>query len=201
MKKIALLFSLFALLCGCYVQSVNVFFTPDLVTTVPDIKGEWISVVQLGKSLAGKNIHPWKFGDKLVDTYDDRNKYGQLEVVYFKVGDSLFMDFTAGNISKDTGYYPSVYWAAGVFPCHSLCKLTLKKDSLVLIPLNYDWFYERIKGKKLSLKYIKPQGSETNYLFLADSSSWVQFLKKYADDTGVFDPKYRFVFKRKKSNG
>jgi len=197
MKKIVLLFTFLLVLSGCYVQSLNVFYTKDLVVSAPEILGEWDSVIQLGKDVRGMKIRPWKFGENTIETYDGENKFGELEVVYFKVGEDLFMDFTAGRMTEDKHYYPNIYWAAGVLPCHSLCRVDIKGNGLIITPLDYDWFVEKIEKNQLPLRYIKPNYSSSNYVFIADSSEWIKFLKKYSRDTSVFNPKRRFVFKRK----
>ena len=198
MKKISAILTLLVILSGCYVQSLNLFYTSELVTPVPQILGEWESIVQLGKDVSNLKIHPWKFGEKAVETYDGENKFGELEVVYFKVNGNLFMDFTAGRMIPDKHYYPNIYWASAVLPCHSLCRVVLSKDTMIITPLDYDWFVDKIKKKQLSLKYIKPNYSTSNYVFISDSADWVDFLKKYGNDDRVFNPKRRFVFRKKR---
>ena len=68
---------------------------------------------------------------------------------------------------------------------------------MVIIPLNFEWFEDRIKKKKLTLSFVKADES-SNYIFTAPTKQWISFLKKYAGDKNVFDKKHRFVFKKKK---
>ena len=196
MKKPILALFLCAFLSGCYVQSLNRFYTEDLQVDLPQIVGEWLSTVQMGEDVTRENVSPWRFTAKTIETYDENNKFSELETAYFKIGDSLFMDFTAGNPLKDSAEFCNIYWGAGITLTHSLCKVSLDGNRLVLIPLNFDWFEERIKEKKLQLSFVKAD-KESNYIFTVPASRWVFFLKKYARDKEVFDEKYKFVFQKK----
>lgn len=195
MKEKVLLLLFCVLLSGCYIQSLNKFYTDDLKTELPQIAGEWISIIHMGEDVSNKNISPWKFTKGKIETYDENNKYSELEVVYFKIGDNLFMDFTAGNPSKASKDIGNFFWGAGVTHTHSLCRITFGDDNLVIIPLNIDWFEDRIKEKKLNLSLVKAD-KDSNYIFTAPTDQWISFLKTYASDKDVFSEKYKFVFKK-----
>jgi len=185
---------------GCYVQSLNVFYTDDVKVDLREIAGDWKPEIQTGESVTNKQITSWKFTTNTVETYDGDNIYSELKTVYFKVAGTYFMDFTAGDLSKgDKGNVFNGFWAAGIAPVHSLCKVDIKGDRLTLIPPDAKWFTDRIEKKKgrLSLSYVKSMDDSGNCIFTATPKEWVAFLKKYKDSEEVFNPKGIFVFTRK----
>ncbi|MBN2544120.1 hypothetical protein JXI42_14765 [bacterium] len=184
------------MLSGCYIQSLSKFYTEDLVVELPQIIGEWESVIQIGDSVSEKNISPWVFMEDKVASYDENNLYSELDVAYFKIGDVYLIDFTAGSASKDDEELGNPFWGVGITLTHSLCKIDLDRDYLVITPLNFEWFEDKIKDSTLILDYVIPD-EESNYIFTASSSDWVEFLKKHIEDEGLFAEKYKFVFKRK----
>ena len=194
MTKKILPLVLCVLLSGCYVQSINKFYTDDLKVDLPLIEGEWSSVVQIGENVSGQKIFPWEFLKDKVKTYDADNNFAELEVAYFKIGDDLFMDFTAGEPRDGV----NLFWGAGVTLTHSLCKVILREDELVLIPMDIEWFEKKIKQKDLIFSFVKAD-KNSNYIFTATPGQWVAFLRAHANDKGVFNEKYRFVFKKKVS--
>jgi len=182
------------LLSGCYIQSLNKFYTDDLKIELPRIEGEWISIIQMGDDVSSKkNISPWKFTKDKIETYDENNKYSELEVVYFKIGDDLFMEFTAGRPSKSSGDVGNLFWSAGLTVTYSVCRITFIDDNLIIIPLNYKWFEDRMKEKKLDLNCVK---TDSNCIFTAPAEKWISFLKKYGSDKDVFSESCKFVFKK-----
>jgi len=193
-KKVLLLLFCGLLLSSCYIQSLNKFYTDDLKVELPQIEGEWNSIIQMGEDVSNKkNISPWKFTKDKIETYDENNKYSELEAVYFKIGDNLFMEFTAGRPSKSLGDIGNFFWSAGITGTYSLCRVTLTDDNLVIIPLNYKWFEDRMKEKTLNLGCVK---TDNNCIFTAPTEQWTSFLKKYGSDKDVFSESYKFVFKK-----
>jgi hypothetical protein len=133
-----------------------------------------------------------------VDTYDEQNTYSELEVVYFKLGDTYFMDFTAGQPQQDEDAFGNVYWGAGITIVHSLCELEIKKNKLTMTPLALEWFTDRIDEGALNVPWVKAKHKDSNYIFTATPEEWITFLEKHRDTDGVFDPEYKFVFTKTK---
>ena len=204
--KVLLLLSCF-LLSGCFIQSLNKCYTDDLKIELPQISGEWISLIQQGNDVSDKNILPWKFpkyernsdsGDT-IETYDSNNEYSELDVAYFKIGDNIFMDFTAGNPSRQNASMGNAFWWYGVTRTHSVCKIIFANDNLIIMPLNYKWFEDKIKKKTMNLSFI--QADKDSYrIFTATAEQWVSFLKTYGSDKDLFSEEYKFVFKKIKCN-
>jgi hypothetical protein len=203
-NKVLLIFFCF-LLSGCYIQSLNKFYTNDLKIELPQISGEWIPLNPEGKDVSDKSIPPWKFSnyegnsEGTIDTFDvefkGNNKYSELEVAYFKIGDNIFMDYTAGELSGHRllhGEIGNFFWTTGVTITHSVCKIIFENDHLIIIPINYKWFEDRINENTMNLSFIRTD----NYIFTATTEQWVSFLKTYGSDKDVFSEKNKFVFKK-----
>ena len=133
-----------------------------------------------------------------METYDEKNKYAELKVVYFKIDGTYFMDVTAGRLLKDKEESGNSYWGVGVTFVHALCKIDIGKNKLTIIPLDSGWFTDRIKDGTLNLPYVKSTAEDGNEIFTATPEEWVTFLKKYKDSKDVFNPKYKFVLTRNK---
>ena len=191
MKIISLMSSLFLLLSGCIIQSFYPFYTEETKVKLNEINGEWISIIQMGNNIEKKPTSPWLFSDKTIVSYDEKNVKSILECTCFKVGDNLFIDTFAGEPDTKINFL----WSAGITLVHNVCKISLNKNTLVLTPINFEWFEERIKEKKLGLPYVRAN-KDSNYIFTARSEDWVKFLKKHGDNPEVFNKKYNFVFKR-----
>ena len=198
MRNVILILVLSLLVSGCYVQSLNVFYTDDTIAAVPDLMGEWASEIHMGESVTNEQITSWAFRTDTVDTYDGDNTYSELEVVYFKLDGTYFMDFTAGQPLKGKETFCNFFWGAGLTQVHSLCKLHIKKNRLTVIPLDIEWFTDRIKEGTLGLPNVKPKRKDSNHIFTATPEEWITFLKKHKDSGDVFNPEYRFVFARSK---
>lgn len=196
MKRITMLLLLSLLASGCYVQSLHEFHTSDAVVEIPDLAGDWAVVLQMGKAPTNQ-ITCWTFSANIVDTYDGDNIFSELEVVYFQLDDTRFMDFTAGQPAKGQHTLGNAYWNAGITPVHSLCKLILADDTLTLIPLDLSWFDAQIKDGTLPLPHIKPNHPNANYIFTATPGDWTHFLRTHKDNNEVFNPKFQFTFQRK----
>jgi hypothetical protein len=185
-------------LSGCYVQSLNKFYTDDLKVELPQIAGEWISRIQAGNDVSDKKISPWKFTEDAIESYDEDDKYSELKVAYFKIGDNLFVDFTAGEPSTDdSGGVGNIFWGAGITLTHSLCRITIKDDSLIIVPMNIEWFEGKAEDKTLALSFVKAD-KDSNLIFTASAEQWVAFLRTHINDNDLFDDDLTFEFKKVK---
>jgi len=194
MKAIVLMSSVVILMSGCIIQSIYPFYTEETKVEKREINGEWISIVQMGSNVEKKAISPWSFSDKMIVTYDKKNIKSNLKCTYFKVGDNLFVDTIAAK--PDTDFKFNLCWTAGMTLVHTVCKVNYDHDILEFIPINFEWFEDKIKDKKLDLTYVKAD-KDSNYIFTVTSEDWTKFLKKHGDNPEVFNKKYSYTFKRK----
>lgn len=182
------------LVSGCYVQSLNVFYTDEVKVDLPELMGDWKFEIQRGDSITNKQITHWTFTANAVETYDTENTYSELDVVYFKVDGTCFMDFTAGDLREGDGECFNLFWSVGITPVHSLCQLETTTNTLTLIPLSYEWFTDRIEDETMKLSYVKSNRKDAPYIITATSEEWIAFLREYKDSEDVFNPKHKYVF-------
>ena len=197
-KVLAVMFASIAVLVGCVVQSVHPFYTKEAIVAIPkEMKGEWQQLKESGEP--GKDISPWSFTDNTILTVEEKNVKSTLEAVYFKVGESLFVDCTAGEPDKELQKHMNGYWLFSIARIHHVSKVELSGDKLSLTPLNYEWVEKNLKAKNLSLPHVlrKEKDNEEGFpLFTATPKEWMGFLEKYASDKEAFNPKNAFKFQR-----
>jgi hypothetical protein len=179
---------------GCIVQSLNPFYTPSAVIQMPQLDGEWMLVKDYGDDALPANIQ-WTFQGKRLETRDKRGARADVEVVYFKVQDSLYADFAPGDADK---LGVSEYWLWTVTGVHTLCKVMLSEGAVTLLPLDYDWLQDQVEKKKaISLPFVRAEEGD-ELLFTATAAMWMSFLEKYGQESDAFSPKRGFVLKRPK---
>ncbi len=202
MKRIALILVLAAasiLLGGCIVISLQPFYTEEAVVELPQLDGEWSLLRDAGEDVSGKKIKHWVFRGTVVQTYDEHGIGSILRIKYFKIDDTLFMDVTAGEPDESR---LNRWWYMHVIPVHSLLRLDMKGEVLILTPLNYDWLEERVESKETSLPFIWLKGDDM-MVFSADPGRWMDFLKKHKDSPEAFSKDLSYRLKRivKPENG
>ena len=176
-----------AVLAGC-VQSLNPFYTDDAKVTMPGINGAWTMLDDHGVPRKQK---AWVFGDDEIVTYSDKGGSGTLDVVYFKVGDTTFMDTTAHSPDETV---VSEWWTIHVSPVHLLCRIGTNDNRLILRPLNFDWLKEALSSNEVSLAVVTEKGDPA--LFYASPGDWMQFLKRYGTNDEAFPASGEYVFTR-----
>jgi len=194
-KLLSLIF-LCSCFSGCIAQSLNPFFTKDTLIEMPQLNGEWILLENMGDDVSDKNIKPWIFREGELQTYNEDGYEGLLKVHFFKVKENTFIDFTAGDLSIDVDI--SELWVFNVAPVHTICKVEIKDDLLILKPMNYEWIDAAIEDKKILLPHIVVEANDDIKLITAKSEDWIVFLEEYGDDEEVFTEEYQFVLKMQK---
>lgn len=184
------------LLTGCYVQSLNPFYTKKVVIDFPEIVGDW-NVIQHGNNyIPYAKQEPWRFKKNSVEIVDDKGIQSLMRTTYFKFGDTVFMDSTPTDPEEQSGV--GKYWVAHVYPVHLLCKVIVEGDTLTLMPLNYDWFEKNKNSLRNEIPYIE---IDEPMMFTATSEQWMSFLKKHKDTKGVFDQENAYILKQSKDSG
>ncbi len=189
--KFILLFSIL-FLQGCFVQSLEPFYTPETKFEDVNFKGEWFP---LDSTTQQTGDRAWDFSATEILTYNEKGVPATLEAKYFKIQDELFVDITASKI-KDESFTEGVvneWWNNNVVAVHSLFKVKFLNDRLMFMMLDYDWLKKKMKNKRNSLTF-----SQSSNIYTASSQDWVSFLKKYAKDPQAFDEKHAFQFLKNK---
>lgn len=185
---------------GCFVKSLHVFYTADAVVEAPNLDGEWLLIKAFDKDQELEGAVAWTFAGQQITCYHDDIK-SDMRVSYFKVGDSMFVDWTAGELAdeKKPGT-PNLFWLTHVVPCHSVFRVEHRGRELELIPLNVEWLWEACKDGRVKLPYVDvgPSLDDVDELpvFTATAEQWMAFLKKYGLDDEAFDDKNALLFRR-----
>ncbi|MEN8118164.1 MAG: hypothetical protein ABFS16_14360 [Bacteroidota bacterium] len=147
MKTLVVLF----IFCFCILLSANsqkvislhpMFAEQDAVL-VPAIEGFWeLPTFDLTISFqkAGDNFYSL--------TYNDGNSMSEFEAVIVKIEDELFLDLS--GIMPDIG---DEDFKDSFVQCHTIYKISIVKDSLLISRINYSWFYNYAVINRLPLKY------------------------------------------------
>ena len=183
--------SLMTWLSGCVVLSLTPFCDKQAEIELPAINGEWQMLEDNGSP---KKQKPWVFKDGAVETFDDKGGTGSLKAVYFKIGDNVFLDSYPDNADDS---FTSGWWRMHLAPCHTVSKLALEGDRLVVTPLKADWLKKMIKEGKVSLP-LAQDGKGEIAVYAATPAQWMDLLKRYGTDAGAFPTDAKFVFSRMK---
>jgi hypothetical protein len=195
MKKTALIVLLLLIslvLSGCLIQSLTPFYTEDSLVQLPEIYGSWRLIHDDSGDVSKANIQPWQFTGSRVTTFDGRGLEAKLQVKYFSIDGTVFMDITAGDPYTSS---VSEIWAMHVAPVHTVVKVVIDEDTLVLTPLNYDWFESALALHEISLPAIKLETANMT-VFNPPSEAWMALLRKYKDRKELFSDERRYEFRR-----
>lgn len=189
MKRVSILSILFVImscLCGCIVQSLHPFYTAGSVIESPVKNGKWEMIDKNGKPEMG---NPWLFEKDKITAYDEGGLPGVVKVVYFKVEDTLFMDATVDKPNQKV----CTWWAMNLTPVHTVCRVEIHDDILILKPINYEWIAKALEAKTFNLPYLKKK-SWDSFLITAPSQELIDFLKKNRHDSNLFSETHAMIF-------
>lgn len=179
-------------LIGCIVQSLHPFYTEKVVIDFPRIMGNWDLILTGEEDVSEDGKKPWQFTKDTIEIVDEKGRRSVLKAKYFKVGDTVFVDSTAVDPEEQAGI--AEWWALHVIPVHLLCKIQIEEDTLILIPLNYNWFDEHA-GESKEIPFVK---IDDFMIFTATSEQWVSFLNKHHDTKDVFNEEFAYTLRRSK---
>ena len=191
-RTLVLLFLGAFLLSGC-VPSLNPFFTDDAKVAMPQFNGRWTMLDDAGRQ---KPQRDWVFEDDKIMTYTEKGGSGVLIATWFKVGDQLYVDTTAGSLEQEI---VSDWWVFHVMPVHILCKVEHGGGRLTFKPLDLDWMKQAMSNSVVSLPVVKGREGDM-ILFNAEPEQWMEFLKRQGtnDDAFAGGDNYTFVRSRER---
>ncbi|MBN1670217.1 MAG: hypothetical protein JXR37_04250 [Kiritimatiellae bacterium] len=180
---------------GCFIQSLQPFFTEDSKTDLPDIAGKWRLVKQGERDVSEKYKEAWTFGQDTIQTFEE-GVASLLKVQYFKVAEVVFADLSRGDPDKLKA--PNPWWMIHTVPAHSVCKVDLTGDALVMTPLNGEWVADLFKEKKLSLPHTTVGEDADQIVLTASSAELTEFLGTCVSNTAAFPSDFSYRFTRVK---
>lgn len=170
-------------MAGCIVSSLHPLFVEEDRIFDPELVGRWVDP-------ADKTKPSWIFKPRSDKGYDctllEKGKAYRFFAGLGKIGDSWFLDLYAERTDKET------VGGLHLLPTHSFWKLTLKKDTLTLAPLNYEWFANQVKAKKVDISYTTLD--EDRLLLTASSEELRKFFLRHEKNAEAF--KERHTWKR-----
>lgn len=182
-----------ALLSGCFIQSFQPFYTDESVIDLPEIVGEW-QLVKIGNDDASaKYPEPWAFAENEITTFEN-NVRSDLGVTYFKIGNVTFADLTPAETSGENN--PNEWWLLHVVPVHSVCRVELSAETLILTPLNGEWVGSLMETEKISLSYLVVGDEDDQMVLTATPAELNQFLEDHLDAEDAFPDAHSHTFER-----
>lgn len=175
--KLILFIFCFCSLSSAYSQkiiSLNPLFTEQDAVLMPEIEGFWkmlISDLTISFQKAGDNFYHLK--------YRDVNSVSEFEAVIVEIQDELFLDISGimPDTLGDTDYRDTF------LSCHSIYKIGIINDTLILSSLNYSWFFNYAVEKKSPLKY---EWTSNGMLLTFATDEFKSFLAEHIHDDGIF---------------
>jgi hypothetical protein len=197
MKKNILLACLLILVFqACVVQSINRFYTDDLLIESNALDGQWKLIQDYQGDVSGDDIAPWIFSKDKLTVIDEKKRKSSLEVHLFKIGDTILLDAMAESPENECAYY-----VFAIAPKHILFKVEMNKDQnrITILPLNYKWFEKKIADSDKSLKFVKAEEDYDVPLFTFTPAEWVSYLKANMNQEGFFSTEDRLVLQKVES--
>lgn len=180
------------ILTGCFVQSLYPCHTEENLVKVPELVGAW----READDEKLKNP-PWVFGeDQTIVTYGEGTP-SAIEARYFRIGDHLFTDWTAGDPGDNAGI--NLYWRIHVMRTHSVLKVDLEGDRLALTPMDLEWATKTLSQDPPPLSHLAAE-EDDRPLITATPEDWETFLRQHAANDAAFKPDSAMNFVRVSPN-
>lgn len=159
---------------GCIVTSVHPLYFEENVVYDQTLLGTW--------SEKGEN-ESWLFKKAEGKMYQlfifDEESSGEFEARLVRLGDYLFLDIFPKE--QQSG---NLLYNLHMVPMHSFMKVSIEEDVLHLAPLDKEWFDEKMKQKKITIKHEKRDDLS---ILTASTQEIQEFVLKYADNEDVFE--------------
>lgn len=190
---------------GCLVLSLYPIYTKDTLLKIDGLEGAWmqndsttwtfkLDTLSLYKVVIDEKNR--KISTSITDsTTTSDTSWGYQSVNEFtagltKINSVLFLDLFPEQIN-DSSFLHSNHFIYG----HSISKLKLSADTMLITFLEYEWINELNAKDKKSIGYME---SEKNKIISAPTKAIRKFLGKYATDTSAFPEKDNYMIKVKK---
>jgi hypothetical protein len=195
-ERVCAVFVLLAIFAaGCALQSFHPFCAEVDEIEVPELHGKWRLLKVYGEDKSDKKIGDWEISSGEMVCFDENNVKSELKASFFKIGDSVFADLTAGEIGEDQRAV-NIYWLSSVVPVHVAAKFAISGDELIITPADCEAVEERLEDGRLKLEHVK-RGSGSGggeILLTAGTAELKKFLLENKDDAEIFSPKKSLVF-------
>jgi len=162
---------------SCVIRSIHPWFPSSDIVQEPDLLGGWVGAEQ-GKDVAVTFVR----GDKneYIVQYVEGTMYGTFRATLGKIGGEFFLDF------RPVEAPPGIEGLIS-FPTHSIAKLEIGSEKLVIRRMNYGLAKSRASGEKLANLSIT-MDDENEMLITAKSEDLRTYLSSNSRDENLFGP-------------
>lgn len=182
-------------LSGC-IQSLHPFLTDDMDILFDEVDGDWM-LIKDEDSEDFANMNRWTFKFGTINILEEDNSELILDAKYFKIKNSILVNFTPYDFDNFLEKKASTYLISGLISSHSLGKIEIKDNIMTVRLLNRQYVIDEIENGNYNLKFVEyGSGMAKSYIFVSESEEWVDFLNKNINDDSLFDDRNKFVFKK-----
>jgi len=187
---------------GCLVLSLYPIYTKDTLINLDGLEGTWmqsdssswtfrldtLSLYKVTIREFERNIStPSEDSSDTTFKFKGTNDYtGGLT----RINGICFLDLLPEKINDTSGSIHAVHFISG----HSISKLTMSGDSLLISFLDNRWLEKSSKKIKKSIGYVD---NDKNTVLTALTKDLRKFLAKFANDTNAFPNSENFMIKIK----
>jgi hypothetical protein len=175
------------LLGGCLVMSLHPFFTDNDAVFEKSFVGVWddvsgkatLTVRQFGAN--AYRVTYLQHGISHADGESRDGEPGEFEAHLGTIGGTLFLDLYPDKDSWNRLKNEAL--AVHLAPTHTISKVSLEGDKLVIASLEHDWLKDLVSKNSLAIAHEKVEGS---IVLTASTEALQEFLAKYADEPKAF---------------
>jgi hypothetical protein len=192
------------LFTGCFVKSLHPFYRDDEALFKKEMLGTWVgedsSTWKIEQSMKSTGLFkPGVPENAYLITFTDKNGTSQFSVHLFKLGARLFLDFYPEEVKSTNDFM-----AAHLVPAHTVARVDLLKDKMVIQWYNEEWLIGLFRQNKIRIAHEKVpleagKSGDDNYqvVLTASTDDLQKFMMKYSDDPSAFKGDYTSVLRKK----
>jgi hypothetical protein len=175
------------LLGGCLVMSLHPFFTDNDAVFEKSLVGVWSDVsgkTTLTVRQFGANAYRVTYLQHEISPAGGKTREGEpgeFEAHLGKIGSTLFLDLYPDKDSWNRLKNEAL--AVHLAPTHSISKISLEGDKLVIAGLEHDWLKDLVSKNIQAIAHEKVEGS---IVLTASTEALQEFLTKYAAEPKAF---------------
>jgi hypothetical protein len=203
-KNILLTGLMIFLITGCFVKSLHPFYRENELLFKKELLGTWVgndsSVWQIEQGMKTTGLFkPHVPESAYLITYTDKQGTARFSVHLFKLGNRLFLDFYPEEVESSNDLM-----ASHLVPMHTVARVNLATDSMVISWFNEEWLIGLFKQNKIRIAHEKipyesgKDGDDNFQVILTASTEDLQkFMLKYSEDPNAIKNDYTFVLTKK----
>jgi len=182
--KIVVLFGLIGLfMTGCFIKSLNPFYTKKDIVYDPKIIGTWVDDDSDTWTIKQQMKWPIKPDSSYqVEIVEKDGSMSSFNAHLFKLNKNLYLDFYPnGKVGS------SDLMEENMVLTHSLAKVQYTGSTIKIQWFNEFWLAQLFEQNKIRIRHETMHGSdETSYLLTASTGDLQKFIIKYGDDPQAF---------------